>query len=173
MSKHQTSFNPEWTKEHEFLKKKKAVETLFVDFAHCVTVKWILVVKGKLPLTDMPARKKHKSNRRAAGTSSLMSFFSRSNITSGWQNLRCRAFMHAILYEYATILYECANLLNCENYYYFDMTLCCGFFLMGQWDKCDKQSLRNIECCAKCICSIQFSQGAQTNTEIHLKKENI
>ncbi len=46
---------------------------LFMDFAHCVTVKWTLVVKGKPPLTDKPARKTHKSNRR--GTSSLGSFF--------------------------------------------------------------------------------------------------
>jgi hypothetical protein len=44
-----------------------------------------------------------------------------------------------ILYEYAcTILYEFADLLNCMNYYYFDMTLFWGFFLMGPWDKCDK-----------------------------------
>ncbi len=46
-----------------------------MDFAHCVTVKWTLVVKGKPLLTDKPARKTHKSNRRAAGTSSLGSFF--------------------------------------------------------------------------------------------------
>ncbi len=92
-------------------------------------------------------------------------------------NDRIRSKSRIILYEYAsTILYECANLLNCVNYYYFDMTLCCGFFLMGQWDKCDKQILRNIECCAKCICSTVQSgcSDQHRNTfEKHLKKENI
>ncbi len=39
MPKRQTSFNPEWTKEHEFT--SKTVETLFMDFAHWVAVKCI------------------------------------------------------------------------------------------------------------------------------------
>ncbi len=34
MPKYQTSFKPEWTKEHKLY--QKAVETLFMDFAHCV-----------------------------------------------------------------------------------------------------------------------------------------
>ncbi len=45
-----------------------------VDFAHCVTVKWMLVVKGKPPLPHA-STDKHKSDRRAAGTSSLKLFF--------------------------------------------------------------------------------------------------
>ncbi len=78
MPKRQTSFNPEWIQKSTHL-YQKAVETLFMDFAHCVTVKWTLVVKGKPPLTDKPARKTHKSNRRAAGTSSLGSFFEKQH----------------------------------------------------------------------------------------------
>lgn len=31
-----------------------------MDFAHCVAVKWMLVVKGKSPLINMPARKNIK-----------------------------------------------------------------------------------------------------------------
>ncbi len=65
-------------------------------------------------------------------------------------NDRSRSKSRRILYKYAsTILYEFADLLSCMNYYYFDMTLCWGFFLMGPWDKCDKQSLRNIKMLCK------------------------
>ncbi len=40
-----------------------------------------------------------------------------------------------ILYEYAhTISYEFADLVNFMNYYYFNMRLFWGFFLMGPWD---------------------------------------
>ncbi len=40
-----------------------------------------------------------------------------------------------ILYEYARKMsYEFADLVNCMNYYYFNMRLFWGFFLMGPWD---------------------------------------
>ncbi len=40
-----------------------------------------------------------------------------------------------ILYEYARKMsYEFTDLVNCMNYYYFNMRLFWGLFLMGPWD---------------------------------------
>ncbi len=57
-----------------------------------------------------------------------------------------------ILYEYARKMsYEFADLVNCMNYYYFNMRLS-GVLPDGAVGYV-KQSLRNITCCAKCNCS--------------------
>ncbi len=65
-------------------------------------------------------------------------------------NDRSRSKSRRILYEYASIiLYEFADLLNCMNYYLLRHDTLLRVLLMGPWDKCDKQSLRNIKMLCK------------------------
>ncbi len=100
MLKWQTSFNPEWTKEHEFISKSSR------DAFHgCCTLCHCEVdvsSQGKAAIGRHASTEKHKSNRWAAGTSSLRSFFREATSP---QNDKISAYFSHSLFVYLCIYF--------------------------------------------------------------------
>lgn len=73
MPKRKTSFNAEWSKEHEFIGKSSLdAFHAFCKLCHCDVD---ISTKGKAAIDRHMDTEKHRLNKRAAGSSSLKAFF--------------------------------------------------------------------------------------------------
>ena len=73
MPKRKTSFNSEWTKEHEFISKSS--RDSFHGFCTLCRCYVDVSSQGKATIERHAGTDKHKNNKRAAGTSSMRTFF--------------------------------------------------------------------------------------------------
>ncbi|CAK6954748.1 hypothetical protein NQZ68_038319 [Scomber scombrus] len=73
MPKRKTSFNSEWIKEHEFITKSS--RDSYHGFCTLCRCDVDVSSQGKAAIERHAGTDKHKSNKRAAGTSSMRTFF--------------------------------------------------------------------------------------------------